>query len=257
MAAAEPLALRAACWCSATWSATAPIPNAVVDRVRDARSRSRSSAATTTRSAPASRAPRASTPSRATPSAGPTTALTAENRDWLAALPAGPMIVDDLIEICHGTPFDEDDYIFDDLDALRAMHAARRPLCLFGHTHVPVGHYLSRDQFGARDRRRSAAADDCRSMRRTATWSTRARSASRATAIRAPAFGIVDTDGARDDDLSRRRIRLRRRRRASSRQGCPRSSPSDWRSDARPAVRRQAVSALAACALRACAAPPR
>jgi diadenosine tetraphosphatase ApaH/serine/threonine PP2A family protein phosphatase len=74
--------------------------------------------------------------------------LTKENREWLAALPAGPMIVDDLIEICHGTPFDEDAYVFDDLDALRAMHSARRPLCLFGHTHVQVGHYLSRDQFG-------------------------------------------------------------------------------------------------------------
>jgi diadenosine tetraphosphatase ApaH/serine/threonine PP2A family protein phosphatase len=74
--------------------------------------------------------------------------LTKENREWLAALPAGPMIVDDLIEICHGTPFDEDAYVFDDLDALRAMHAARRPLCLFGHTHVQVGHFLSRDQFG-------------------------------------------------------------------------------------------------------------
>lgn len=74
--------------------------------------------------------------------------LTTENRDWLAALPTGPMLVDELIEICHGTPFDEDAYVFDDLDALRAMHSARRPLCLFGHTHVQVGHYLSRDQFG-------------------------------------------------------------------------------------------------------------
>jgi diadenosine tetraphosphatase ApaH/serine/threonine PP2A family protein phosphatase len=74
--------------------------------------------------------------------------LTTENREWLAGLPAGPMIVDDTIEICHGTPFDEDAYVFDDLDALRALHAARRPLCLFGHTHVQVGHYLSRDQFG-------------------------------------------------------------------------------------------------------------
>ena len=74
--------------------------------------------------------------------------LTSENREWLAALPAGPLIVDDMIEICHGTPFDEDAYVFDDLDALRAMHAARRPLCLFGHTHVQVGHFLSRDQFG-------------------------------------------------------------------------------------------------------------
>jgi len=42
------------------------------------------------------------------------------------------------LEICHGTPFDEDVYVFDDLDALRAIRAARRPLCLFGHTHVPA-----------------------------------------------------------------------------------------------------------------------
>jgi diadenosine tetraphosphatase ApaH/serine/threonine PP2A family protein phosphatase len=84
--------------------------------------------------------------------------LNQENRAWLAALPAGPLIGDDTIEICHGTPFDEDAYVFDDLDALRAMHAARRPLCLFGHTHVQVGHYLSRDQFGL------ATADDHRPL---------------------------------------------------------------------------------------------
>ena len=78
-----------------------------------------------------------------------------------------------MIEICHGTPFDEDAYVFDDLDALRAMHAARRPLCLFGHTHVQVGHYLSRDQFRSRQRRRHAAAVDCARRSRTATWSTR------------------------------------------------------------------------------------
>ena len=74
-------------------------------------------------------------------------ALTPSNREWLAALPAGPVIVSDLIEICHGTPFDEDAYVFDDLDALRALHASQRPLCLFGHTHVQVGYALSGDQF--------------------------------------------------------------------------------------------------------------
>lgn len=74
-------------------------------------------------------------------------ALTAENRDWLAALPAGPVVVDDLIEICHGTPFDEDAYVFDDLDALRSLHAAEREVCLFGHTHVQVGYALTGDQF--------------------------------------------------------------------------------------------------------------
>jgi diadenosine tetraphosphatase ApaH/serine/threonine PP2A family protein phosphatase len=65
-------------------------------------------------------------------------ALTPENRTWLAALPTGPVVVNDLVEICHGAPFDEDFYVFDDLDAQRAIEAQRRPLCLFGHTHVPT-----------------------------------------------------------------------------------------------------------------------
>lgn len=74
-------------------------------------------------------------------------ALTASNREWLANLPTGPVIVDELIEICHGTPFDEDAYVFDDLDALRGLHASQRALCLFGHTHVQIGYALQGDQF--------------------------------------------------------------------------------------------------------------
>jgi diadenosine tetraphosphatase ApaH/serine/threonine PP2A family protein phosphatase len=70
-------------------------------------------------------------------------ALTPENLAWLTALPAGPLVVDDVIEICHGAPFDEDMYVFDDLDALRAIRATRRPLCLFGHTHIPAVFRLS------------------------------------------------------------------------------------------------------------------
>jgi diadenosine tetraphosphatase ApaH/serine/threonine PP2A family protein phosphatase len=64
--------------------------------------------------------------------------LTAEHRAWLAELPKGPHQVDDLLEICHGSPFDEDSYIFDELDAARALKASTRPLCLFGHTHYPA-----------------------------------------------------------------------------------------------------------------------
>jgi diadenosine tetraphosphatase ApaH/serine/threonine PP2A family protein phosphatase len=64
--------------------------------------------------------------------------LTPSNREWLAALQQGPVVIDDLVEICHGSPFDEDVYIFDDLDARRAIRVTRRPLCLFGHTHVPA-----------------------------------------------------------------------------------------------------------------------
>ncbi|MCC7242958.1 MAG: metallophosphoesterase family protein [Acidobacteria bacterium] len=74
-------------------------------------------------------------------------ALTDDNRAWLAGLTAGPIIVDEAFEICHGTPFDEDAYVFDDLDALRAVHAARRALCFFGHTHVQVGYGLRNNQF--------------------------------------------------------------------------------------------------------------
>ncbi len=65
-------------------------------------------------------------------------AITLEQRNWLMALPKGPTIVDDLIEICHGSTFDEDAYIFDEGDALRSIKASQRPVCFFGHTHYPV-----------------------------------------------------------------------------------------------------------------------
>jgi diadenosine tetraphosphatase ApaH/serine/threonine PP2A family protein phosphatase len=64
--------------------------------------------------------------------------LTPENKAWVASLPQGPSVVDDLIEICHGSPFDEDAYIFDEADARLALQSSERPLCLFGHTHYPI-----------------------------------------------------------------------------------------------------------------------
>jgi len=64
--------------------------------------------------------------------------LTPAYRQYLAGLPAGPALVDDVIEICHGSPRDEDTYIFSDTEAIRALRASRRPVCLFGHTHVPL-----------------------------------------------------------------------------------------------------------------------
>jgi diadenosine tetraphosphatase ApaH/serine/threonine PP2A family protein phosphatase len=64
--------------------------------------------------------------------------LTPENREYLRALPAGPAIIDERVEICHGSPFDEDHYIFDADDAWRAIETGERQLCLFGHTHLPV-----------------------------------------------------------------------------------------------------------------------
>ena len=65
-------------------------------------------------------------------------ALSPEYREYLRNLPQGPTAIDDSVEICHGAPFDEDHYIFDSDDASRALDSASRPLCLFGHTHLPV-----------------------------------------------------------------------------------------------------------------------
>ncbi len=73
--------------------------------------------------------------------------LSPEHREWLAALPRGPELVDPLVEVCHGSPFDEDAYIFSELDALRALRASHRPVCLFGHTHFPAIYRLSDSRF--------------------------------------------------------------------------------------------------------------
>jgi diadenosine tetraphosphatase ApaH/serine/threonine PP2A family protein phosphatase len=78
--------------------------------------------------------------------------LTPDNRDWLTALPLGPAVVDESIEICHGTTFDEDVYVFDDLDALRSLRSAERPWCLYGHTHVPAIFRLTADRDAAHGR---------------------------------------------------------------------------------------------------------
>jgi diadenosine tetraphosphatase ApaH/serine/threonine PP2A family protein phosphatase len=64
--------------------------------------------------------------------------LTAGNLEYLRALPMGPVEIDAVTEICHGAPFDEDHYIFDPGDAQMALDAARHPLCLYGHTHLPA-----------------------------------------------------------------------------------------------------------------------
>ena len=64
--------------------------------------------------------------------------LTPANIRYLRDLPMGPTEIDSLTEICHGAPFDEDHYIFDGNDARLAFDAAEKPLCLFGHTHLPV-----------------------------------------------------------------------------------------------------------------------
>jgi predicted phosphodiesterase len=71
--------------------------------------------------------------------------LTPAQLTYLSELPEGPMLVTPDLEICHGAPFDEDHYIFDDEDALFAMRIASARVCLFGHTHVQRAFVLEDD----------------------------------------------------------------------------------------------------------------
>jgi predicted phosphodiesterase len=71
--------------------------------------------------------------------------LTRANLRWLYALPEGPVIVDGAFAIAHGTPIDEDAYIFGEIEALNVFRQTTFPLCFFGHSHFPVVFGLSPD----------------------------------------------------------------------------------------------------------------
>ncbi len=72
------------------------------------------------------------------------TRLTPENFEFLRGLPNGPVQVDG-IELVHGSPVDEDEYIFDSLDAAQAFRLANAPLIFFGHSHHQGGFLLTAD----------------------------------------------------------------------------------------------------------------
>ena len=63
--------------------------------------------------------------------------LTAPNRRYLASLKPGPRKVTAEITICHGSPADEDEYLFSENEARAAFDAMPAPVIFFGHSHVP------------------------------------------------------------------------------------------------------------------------
>lgn len=64
--------------------------------------------------------------------------LTQGNLRFVRELPQGPALVGDGVAFCHGSPLDEDHYVFSALDALEIFANFTVPqVTFFGHTHLP------------------------------------------------------------------------------------------------------------------------
>ena len=64
--------------------------------------------------------------------------LSAENLDWLRALPKGPATLSELpgVQFVHGAPDDEDRYVVSISDAMQTLATSELNVTFFGHTHV-------------------------------------------------------------------------------------------------------------------------
>lgn len=65
--------------------------------------------------------------------------LTPEHLQFLRDLPEGPLAPIENVQIVHGSPRDEDEYILFPSDAYTLLAQANVPLIFFGHTHVQRG----------------------------------------------------------------------------------------------------------------------
>ena len=62
--------------------------------------------------------------------------LTADNRDWLRAVPQGPIQVSPTVLCVHGSPLNEDQYIVTMRDAWMPLQRMGAEVAFFGHTHL-------------------------------------------------------------------------------------------------------------------------
>lgn len=87
------------------------------------------------------------------------------NLRFLRTLPLGPVAAGNLL-LCHGSPLDEDEYLFSVADAETAMRkTAAAAVVLFGHTHLPVVFELTGGEVEPLDVRGGATIrlrNDCR-----------------------------------------------------------------------------------------------
>lgn len=63
--------------------------------------------------------------------------LSAPNRRFLRDLATGP-VTHKGVMLCHGSPYDEDEYVFNVHHAAQVLALFEAPLILFGHTHLPA-----------------------------------------------------------------------------------------------------------------------
>jgi len=63
--------------------------------------------------------------------------LSWRNLAFLRDLAEGPVTVEEGLVICHGSPVDEDEYLFSVHDAQESILSTNASVIFFGHTHVP------------------------------------------------------------------------------------------------------------------------
>ena len=63
--------------------------------------------------------------------------LSVPNRRFLERLSLGPIDRGGFV-LCHGSPEDEDEYLFNEFHAARIFESITAPIILYGHTHLPV-----------------------------------------------------------------------------------------------------------------------
>ena len=66
-------------------------------------------------------------------------ALSAENLEWLRAMPMGPIRASERAMCAHGSPLHEDQYIVSMRDAWSPLQRMETEITFFGHTHVQGG----------------------------------------------------------------------------------------------------------------------
>lgn len=74
-------------------------------------------------------------------------ALLPENRAYLETLPRGPLPYEG-VDLVHGSPADEDEYVITASDAAPLLASLGAPLTFFGHTHRQGGFRLARRTTG-------------------------------------------------------------------------------------------------------------